>query len=107
MFVRCGRATSFYLVVLYGDTAYTEAVMRTTAVSIQDFTSRLSHYLKLVKAGHIVEITEQGKPLERRIEASKRAGLLSWNGQKPKPRAPVAKLRTKKTIAEIVIENRS
>jgi len=91
--------------------------MRTTAVSIQDFKSPLSHYLKLVKAGHIVEITERGKPLarmipcvlplEKRIEAARHAGLLSWNGQKPKPRAPVAKLRTRKTIAEIVIENRS
>ena len=91
--------------------------MRTTAVSIQDFKSPLSHYLKLVKAGHIVEITERGKPLariipvvwplEKRIEAGRRAGLFSWNGQKLKLRAPVAKVRTKKTIAEIVIENRS
>ena len=56
--------------------------MRKSTVDVREFQSHLSYYLRLVKAGQIVEITEQGKPLERRIEASKRAGLLSWNGQK-------------------------
>ena len=91
--------------------------MRKSTVNVREFQSRLSYYLRLVKAGHIVEITERGKPLariipvvwplEKRIEAARRAGLLSWNGQKLKPRTPVAKVRTKKAIAEIVIENRS
>jgi len=91
--------------------------MRKSTVNVREFQSRLSYYLRLVKAGHIMEITERGKPLariipvglplEKRIEAATRAGLLSWNRQQLKPRAPVTKLRTKKTIAEIVIENRS
>ena len=91
--------------------------MKVTTVTIRKLKGHASYYLRLVKAGHIVEITERSKPLariipvvwplERRIEAARHAGLLSWNGQKPKPRAPGAKLRTKKTIAEIVIENRS
>lgn len=90
--------------------------MKVTSVSIRELKSRLSHYLRLAKEGQIVEITERGKPvgrivpvvssLEERIEAARRSGLVSWNGQKPKPRAPVAKVRTKKTIAEIVSENR-
>ena len=90
--------------------------MKVTSVSIRELKSRLSHYLRLAKEGQIGEITERGKPvgrivpvvssLEERIEAARRSGLVSWNGQKPKPRAPVAKVRTKKTIAEIVSENR-
>ena len=90
--------------------------MSEITVSIGEIKSRLSHYLRLAKAGQIVEITERGKPvgrivpgassLEERIEAVRRSGLLSWNGQKLEPLKPVAKLRTEKTVAELVVEDR-
>ncbi len=90
--------------------------MKETTVGIRELKSRLSYYLRLAKAGRIVEITERGKPvglitpvacsLERRIEAARRSGLVSWNGQKLKPLSPVAKVRTKKTVSELVVENR-
>jgi len=90
--------------------------MSEITVSIRELKSRLSHYLRLAKAGQIVEITERGKPvgrivpgassLEERIEAVRRSGLLSWNGQKLEPLKPVAKLRTEKTVAELVVEDR-
>ncbi len=72
--------------------------MRKSTVDVREFQSRLSYCLRLVKAGHIVEITERGKPLariipvvwplEKRIEAARRAGLFYWKGQKLKHRAP-------------------
>jgi len=90
--------------------------MNEITVSIRELKSRLSHYLRLAKAGQIVEITYRGKPvgrivtvassLEERIEAVRRSGLLSWNGQKLEPLKPVARLRTKKTVAELVVEDR-
>ncbi len=90
--------------------------MNEITVSIRELKSRLSHYLRQVKAGQIVEITYRGKPvgrivtvassLEERIEAVRRSGLLSWNGQKLEPLKPVARLRTKKTVAELVVEDR-
>jgi len=90
--------------------------MNEITVSIRELKSRLSHYLPQVKAGQIVEITYRGKPvgrivtvassLEERIEATRRSGLLSWNGQKLEPLKPVARLRTKKTVAELVVEDR-
>jgi prevent-host-death family protein len=93
-----------------------EVTMNEITVSIRELKSRLSHYLRLAKAGQIVEITYRGKPigrivtvassLEERIEATRRSGLLSWNGQKLEPLKPVAKLRTKKTVAELVVEDR-
>jgi prevent-host-death family protein len=93
-----------------------EVTMKETTVSIRELKSRLSHYLRRAKAGQIVEITERGKPvgrivpvassLEERIEAARRSGLVSWNGRKLKPLKPVAKLRTKKTVAELVVEDR-
>ena len=76
----------------------------------------LEPLLRLAKAGQIVEITYWGKPVgrivtvassvEERIEATRRSGLLSWNGRKLEPLKPVAKLRTKKTVAELVVEDR-
>jgi antitoxin (DNA-binding transcriptional repressor) of toxin-antitoxin stability system len=70
--------------------------MKKSTVNLRELTGRLSCCLRLVKAGLIVEITEQGNPLGRivpgvaffktRIETARHAGLLSWNGQKLKPR---------------------
>ena len=56
--------------------------MKEATAGIRELKSRLSHYLRLVKAGRIVEITERGRtvarivptacPLEARIEAAVR-----------------------------------
>ena len=90
--------------------------MKETTVSIRELKRRLSHYLRRAKAGEIVEITERGKPvgrivpvafsLEERIEAARRSGLVSWNGRKLKPLKPVVRLRAKRTVAELVVEDR-
>jgi prevent-host-death family protein len=98
------------------EVAMKEVSTAATTVSIRELKSRLSHYLRRAKAGQIVEITERGRPvgriipvvssLEERIEAARRSGLLSWNGQKIRSLKPVAKLRTKKTVAELVVEDR-
>jgi prevent-host-death family protein len=90
--------------------------MKEITASIRELKSRLSHYLRLAKRGQIVEITERGKPvgrivpvacpLEDRLEAAIRSGLVSWNGRRLHPRAPVAKVRTSKTVAELVVEGR-
>ena len=90
--------------------------MKQTTVIIRELKSRLSHYLRLAKAGEAVEITERGAPIGRiiptalpvqdRIEAMARSGLLLWNKRKLKPMAPVARVRGKRTVAELLIEDR-
>ena len=90
--------------------------MEETRVSIRELKSRLSHYLRLAKAGRTVEITERGTPigrilpvslsLEQRVEAAARSGLVSWNGCRLRPRPPIAKTQTEKTVAELVVEDR-
>ena len=90
--------------------------MKQTTVNIRELKSRLSHYLRLVKAGESVEIMERGTPIGRiiptalpvqdRIEAMARSGLLLWNKRKLKPRMPVARVRGKRTVAELLIEDR-
>jgi prevent-host-death family protein len=90
--------------------------MKQTTVSIRELKSRLSYYLRLAKAGKSVEILERGNPIGRiiptvlpvqdRIEAMAQSGLLLWNKRKLKPMAPVARVRGKRTVAELLIEDR-
>lgn len=64
--------------------------MRQAHVSIRDLKSRLSHYLRLTKAGELVVITERGVPIGRKLA----------------PMAPVAKRRGKRTVARLLVDDR-
>jgi len=85
-------------------------------VGVRELKAHLSEYLRQVKQGRTLVITERGKPVGRlipqglslaeRLEELQRAGLIRWNGKKLPPAKPVAKLRGKKTIAQIIIEDR-
>lgn len=90
--------------------------MRERTVGVRELKDRLSHYLRAVKSGETIVITDRGKPvgriipqgqtLEQRLEELQRAGLIRWSGKKLSPMKPIAKLRGKKTIADIIIEDR-
>jgi prevent-host-death family protein len=87
-------------------------------VGIRELKSRLSHYLRQVKSGQTVTITERGKPvgqiipiapeqsLEDRLKAMQEAGLLEWNGQKLEPTPRVARTRGDRTVADLLLEDR-
>jgi len=85
-------------------------------VGVRELKSRLSEYLRRVKQGETLIITEHGKPVGRlipqgqslveRLEELQQAGLIRWSGRKLSPMKPLARLRGKKTIAEIIIEDR-
>jgi len=84
--------------------------------SVRELKARFSHYLRLAKAGKKVEITERGTPIGRivpasasvaeRIESLARSGLVAWNGRKLRSRPPVARLRIRKSVAQILVEQR-
>ena len=90
--------------------------MESVQVSIRELKNRLSHYLRLTKAGQTVEITERGKPigrivpitppLEERLEAMAKLGLLIRGEGKLPPRVPVARARGPKSVADLLIEAR-
>jgi len=85
-------------------------------VGVRELKSRLSHYLRQVKAGQTVTITERGQPvgkivpvsqsLEEKIEAMAQAGLLQWSGKKLKPTPRMARIRGERTAADMLIEDR-
>jgi len=85
-------------------------------VSIRELKSRLSHYLRLTKAGESLVITDRGTPIGRivpttasvedRIDVMVQAGLILWNKKRLSPMPPVAKVRGKRTVADLLIEDR-
>ena len=90
--------------------------MGQTSVNIRELKSRLSHYLRLTKAGESVVITERGTPIGRivptaapvkeRVEAMTQAGLALWNKKQLKAISPVVKAHGRRAVADLLIEDR-
>jgi prevent-host-death family protein len=85
-------------------------------VGVRELKTRLSQYLRQVKAGQTVIVTERGQPigrivpvaqpLETRLEAMAQAGLILWSGKKLEPMPPVARVRKNRTVAALLVEDR-
>ena len=85
-------------------------------VGVRELKAHLSAFLRKVKNGITVTIAEHGKPIARivpevlpageLVEQILRTGLVCWNKRRLKPRKPIARCRGKKTVAELLLENR-
>jgi len=90
--------------------------MTQTTVGIRELKARLSSYLRKVKNGATLTITERGKPIGRivpisplveiRMQELIEAGLAAWSGRKLTPRPPVARTQGERTAAELLLEDR-
>lgn len=90
--------------------------MGQATASVRELKSRLSHYLRLTKAGESVVITERGvaigrivplgKGLEARLAAMQEAGQAQWSGRKLAPMRPRPRVRVGRTVAEMLIQDR-
>lgn len=90
--------------------------MTQTIVGIRALKTQLSAYMQQVKAGATVVITERGRPIgrivplspsvETRVQELVQAGLMVWSGRKLAPLAPVARTRGKRTVADLLLEDR-
>lgn len=86
------------------------------SVGVRELKARLSAYLRQVKRGATLVITEHGKPVglivplrpsvEGRLEELAQAGLLAWSGQGLGPRQPVARTSGPRTVADLLLEDR-
>jgi prevent-host-death family protein len=93
-----------------------EIRMTERRIGIRELKSRLSEYVREVKAGGTLVITERGRPVARlipdmtslgdRLQALRQSGAILWSGRRFRPCKPVARLRGDQTISDIVIENR-
>ena len=85
-------------------------------VGVRDLRQKLSHYLDMARAGQAIAITEHGRviaqlvpaetDLKGRLEALQAAGLIKWRGSKLAVAKPVARLRGKKQVSDLVSEMR-
>jgi len=90
--------------------------MRETTVGVRELKTQLSKYLRQVKAGRTIVITEHGQAVGRivpaeeslddRLQAMVRAGLAQWNGKKLKPMKPIATLPEGCSLSDLIIEDR-
>ena len=90
--------------------------MSQTTVGIRELKSRLSHYLRQVKGGATLIITERGRPIGRivpaglppedKLETMVAAGLVAWSGRPLPPARPVATTRGHQTVADLLLEDR-
>lgn len=90
--------------------------MNDLSVGVRELKTQLSAYLRKVKKGQTVLITEHGRVVGRlmpaaasvaeRIVALQRAGLAQWNGKRLRRARAVAKVRGQKTVADLLLEDR-
>ncbi len=90
--------------------------MREVRVGVRELKSHLSEYLRRVKIGQTIVITERGKAvgrimpaetsLEERMRAMVKAGLAEWNGKRLPPTKPVARVKNGHSVADLIIEDR-
>jgi prevent-host-death family protein len=93
-----------------------DSVVRERSVGIRELKSKLSECVRDVKAGATIIVTEHGRRVARivpeaeslddRLRALKNAGTILWNGRRLGKTKPVARIRGKRTVADIVAENR-
>lgn len=90
--------------------------MRQITVGTRELKNRLSEYLRRVKAGETVIITERGVPvgqiqpiqadLTSRLLKLAQAGVVEWNGQPMPSYQPRAVNKSGRLLSDLVAEDR-
>jgi prevent-host-death family protein len=85
-------------------------------VGTRELKNKLSEYLRRVKAGETITVTEHGKIIgqiipvkpgvEERLQAMVAAGQMEWNGQKLMPYQPTAVNQGDRLLSDLVVEDR-
>jgi prevent-host-death family protein len=83
---------------------------------VRELKTQLSKYLRQVKAGQTVVITEHGRAVARivpagqtlddKLQAMVAAGLAEWNGKRLKSARPAARVKPGHSVADIILEDR-
>jgi prevent-host-death family protein len=85
-------------------------------IGIRELKTRLSAYLRKVKEGDIIVITEHGEPVGRIVPASEqiqdrlerlvKTGQVAWSGNPLPEILPIAATRGEITISDMILEDR-
>ena len=90
--------------------------MTEVRVGTRELKNKLSEYMRRVKAGQVITVTERGKTIgqiipvkastQERLQAVVDAGIAEWNGRKPKSYKPKAINRGPRQVSDLVSEDR-
>lgn len=90
--------------------------MAEIVVGIRDLKARLSAYLEQAQQGQTIVITSHGKPIAQitprkeelleRIKALQAAGMIQWNGKRPRHRVPSVANTSEKLVSDLAVELR-
>ncbi|MEW6287468.1 MAG: type II toxin-antitoxin system prevent-host-death family antitoxin [Chloroflexota bacterium] len=90
--------------------------MNELRVGTRELKNKLSEYLRRVKKGQTIIVTERGnvvaqisppqQTIEERLWAMVEAGLADWNGEKPKPHKPKIINKSGKMMSDLIMEDR-
>ena len=90
--------------------------MNEMRVGTRELKNKLSEYMRRVKAGETIIVTEHGKTIgqivpvkptvEERLQAMVASGQMEWNGQKLKPYQPKAVNKGDRQLSDLVVEDR-
>ncbi|PYT68570.1 MAG: type II toxin-antitoxin system prevent-host-death family antitoxin [Acidobacteria bacterium] len=85
-------------------------------IGIRELKSKLSECVREVREGQTILVTQRGRvvarlipeatPVRERLAALKSAGGIQWSGRRLPRTKPVARLRGRRTVADLVSENR-
>ena len=85
-------------------------------IGLRELKSKLSECIREVKRGGTVVVTERGQrvarlvpesgSLDERLQVLKKAGAMAWSGRRLGQAVPGVRRRGKRTVADIVVENR-
>ena len=85
-------------------------------VGIRELKAKLSECVREVREGETIVVTERGRAVARLIPdatsvreglaALRSAGGIQWSGRRLTRTKPVARLRGRRTVADLVSENR-
>jgi prevent-host-death family protein len=85
-------------------------------VGIRELKAKLSECVREVKDGATILVTEHGRgvarlipegnSLEERLETLKKTGTVLWSGRRLGRAKPGVRPRGKRTVADILVENR-
>lgn len=90
--------------------------MTVTKVGTRELKSKLSEYMRRVKGGETIIVTERGKtigqiiPVKQTVEEKMLtvvdAGIAEWSGKKMEPGKPTVINRGHKQVSDLVAEDR-
>lgn len=83
---------------------------------IRELKTHLSAFLRKVKAGEMVTITDRGKPIGRimpiasstheKLDAMVEAGIAEWSGNRYSPSKPTARMKGDRALSDLLLEDR-